>query len=85
MNLSVLYLFCVKYALTRCSSYTFCLYAELIAEKDRGKPPLPNRLSCRFKHVFDENSVTSRRIIHQHMSHCANKFAILNDGTSAHE
>ena len=37
------------------------------------------------QHIFNENAVPSRWVIHRHMGHRAHKFPILNNGTSSHE
>ena len=42
------------------------------------------RLSSRFQHTFNENTVPSRWIVHQHMSNRTHQLAILNDRTAAH-
>ena len=41
-------------------------------------------LSRRIQHIFDKNSVPSRRVIYKNVRHGANQFTILNDGTAAH-
>ena len=57
---------------------------------------LPTRfawLSCgflsirlaRIQHILYKNPIPSCGIVHQYMSHCPHQFAILNDGTTAHE
>jgi gamma-glutamyl:cysteine ligase YbdK (ATP-grasp superfamily) len=42
-------------------------------------------LSCRIQHILYKNSVSPRRVSHQHMSHRANQLSVLDDGTAAHE
>ena len=38
-----------------------------------------------FQHIFDENSVPSRWVIHQHMGHGSHQFSVLNNRRAAHE
>ena len=47
--------------------------------------PLPKYLSRRLQHILYKDPVSPRRVIHQHMGHSADDFAILNDGAAAHE
>lgn len=35
------------------------------------------------QHIFNEYAVPPSRIIHQHMGHCTNDFAVLDDGATA--
>ena len=41
-------------------------------------------LCCGIQHIFDEDAVTRRRIIHQHMGHGADELAVLDDGAAGH-
>ena len=47
--------------------------------------PLSNSLSRRIQHVLNKDLISPRRIIHQHISHRAYQFPVLNDLTAGHE
>ena len=38
----------------------------------------------RIKHVFNEDAIALRWVIHQNVCHCANKFSILKDRAAGH-
>ena len=42
-------------------------------------------LSRGIQHVFDEDAVAPGGIVYKDMSHGADQFAVLKDGTAAHE
>ena len=54
-------------------------------QNDRGFLPLSYLLSRRIQHILYKNPVSSRRVIHQNMSHRVNQLSVLDDGTAAHE
>ncbi len=41
-------------------------------------------LCCRIQHIFDENAISRRRVVHQHMGDSADEFSVLNDRTAGH-
>ena len=45
-------------------------------------------LSCVLRinrqHIFNEDTITHRRVVNQHMRHRANQFAVLNNGAAGH-
>ena len=41
-------------------------------------------LARRVQHIFNENTVASCRIIHQHMGHSSDELAILNNRRAGH-
>jgi len=41
-------------------------------------------LCCGIQHIFDEDAVTRRRIIHQHMGHGADQFSVLYNRRAGH-
>ena len=40
--------------------------------------------SRRIQHIFNENPIPSRRVIHQNVRHRPHQLAVLNNGTAAH-
>jgi len=48
------------------------------------KAPAMHLFRC-VQHIFDENPVTSGRIVHQNMGHGAHQLPVLYDRTAAHE
>ena len=41
-------------------------------------------LSRRVQHIFDEDAIARRGVVHQHMGHGADDLSILKDGAAAH-
>ena len=62
-----------------------CVIENYENKKDRGKLPLSNCLPCRIQHIFYENTVTTGGGVDEDMSYGTNQFAVLDDGTAAHE
>ena len=51
-----------------------------------GHLPLEGKsLACCGQHVFNEDAVAAGGVVYQHMGHRTYQFAVLNDGTAAHE
>ena len=47
-------------------------------------PPVKNS-PRRIQHIFNENPIPSRRIIHKNVRHRADELAVLDDRAAAHE
>ena len=47
--------------------------------------PLSNYSPRRIQHIFNENPIPGIRAVDEHMGHSTHQFAILKDGTAAHE
>ena len=41
-------------------------------------------LCCCIEHIFDEDAVAGGGIVDEHMGHCADQLAVLDDGTAGH-
>ena len=41
-------------------------------------------LCCGVQHIFDKNTISGRWVVHQHVGHCADELAILNNGRAGH-
>ena len=47
--------------------------------------PLSNRLSRRFQHILDKNTIAPSGFVHQNVGDGADELAVLDDRTAAHE
>ena len=63
---------------------TFVIKIFILNIKRQGTKIPCLALSSRVQHIFDENPIPSRRIIHQHMGDSAHQFPVLNNGTAVH-
>ena len=45
---------------------------------------LPVLLSCRFQHIFNENSIPGIGVVDEHMGHCAYQLSVLDDRSAAY-
>ena len=45
---------------------------------------LTGRLSRRGQHILQEDTVSLRRVCHQHMSHSSHQPSVLQNGAAAH-
>ena len=71
-----------------CLSNLRTIFKMIIPEKikkDRGDLPLSKTLCRRIQHILYKDTVSPRRIIHQHMGHRTHQFSVLNNRAAAHE
>lgn len=68
------------------------LHRRLILRQGHGEPNGPllqnpyvsSLLRSRVQHVFDKNSISGSGVIHKHMGHGTDQFAISEDGETGH-
>jgi len=61
----------------------YCHYSTAAKKCQRQSAPGID-LFRRIQYMLNENPVPHSRIIHQHMGHGADQFAVLDDGAAAH-
>ena len=67
----------------------------LVVKKSAEKQQIPKKLagarspasllSCRFQHIFNENSIPGIGVVDEHMGHSADQFAVLDNRRARHE